>query len=290
MTSLIVGESSNLAVTLRRQLELSGETVLMLGRNTGPAKIDLESQELCGIDLLNDVSDVYVCASSFESDTLDGISKNLAVNTNGASTLVRLFSKIKPKRITYAGTVFSDPRFDPSRAYNSYAFSKKLCEDVLSWWCGNNGVSFRAVRFSQLIDSNGRCCAHQPWIGRIVGYAARGIELAIPGSIGFRNFLHFEDAALIMSRAHDCEPEILNGCNPHGNSYQEIATKAFEIFNCIDKLKINDHKQKFREVFPPSEKSIFELLNIEPRMSLEAWLIQIRDLKSGLNFGPIDVD
>ena len=290
MTSLIVGESSNLSITLRRQLELSGETVLMLGRNTGAARIDLETQELHGINLLNNVSDVYVCASSFESDTLDGISKNLAVNTNGASTLVRLFSKIKPKRITYAGTVFSDPRFDPSRDYNSYAFSKKICEDILSWWCGNNGISFRTVRFSQLIDSDGRCCTHQPWIGRIVGYAARRIELGMPASIGVRNFLHIEDAALIMSRAHECEPEILNGCNPLGNSYQEIATKAFELFNCIDKLKINEHKPKFREVFPPSGNSIFELLNMQPRLSVEAWLIQIRDLNSGLNFGPIDVD
>ena len=290
MTSLIIGASSNLAITLRRQLELSGETVLMLGRKTAKAKLDLESQEVQGINLLEGVSDIYICAASLESDTTDGILKNFAINTNGALSLLRLFTEVRPKRVTFAGTVFSDPRFDPSRKYSSYALSKKLCEEILSWWCRNNSISFRTIRFSQLIDSKGLCCSHQPWIGRIVGYAARQLKLKIPGSIGVRNFLHFEDAAIIMSRAHQCEPEILNGCNPNGISYQDIAIKAFELFNCIDKLENNEDKEKFREVFPPAEKTIFELLNIKPTVTIDAWLLQIRDLNSGLNFGPIDVD
>ena len=150
MTSLIIGASSNLAITLRRQLELSGETVLMLGRKTAKAKLDLESQEVQGINLLEGVSDIYVCAASLESDTTDGILKNFAINTNGALSLLRLFTEIRPKRVTFAGTVFSDPRFDPSRKYSSYALSKAVRRaERASFWslrsliaCAMIGIKF----------------------------------------------------------------------------------------------------------------------------------------------------
>ena len=289
MTSLIIGGSSNLAIELRNLLESSGKKVQMLGRNTNHVQLDLESQKLVGIELIKGITEVFICASSFESDTLEGIKKNLVVNTNGTSIILKLLEKTRPKKVTYAGTVFSDPAFDPSREYGSYAFSKKICEDILIWWCLKYGVSFRSVRLSQLVDSHGNCCKHQPWIGRIVGYAARGMELSMPGSIGVRNFLHIEDAALIMSRAHECEGSVINGSNPNGISYHEIASEAFDLFSCSSKLKISKHKEKFKGVFPPKTPTIFELLNIAPSFNVSSWLRQIKELDNGLNFGPIDV-
>src|SRR5690606_36666575 len=112
---------------------------------------------------------------------------------------------------------------------------------------------FCSLRLPQLYDVMGRCCRHQPWLGRIVAYASRGTDLNMPISDGVRNFMHVQDAARLLIQAWQQGTEgVWDVVHPEPLNYLQIAQCAYDVFGAGGRIKIAPDKQPFRALNLPS--------------------------------------
>lgn len=248
MTAIIVGHTSMLGVALKRQLDQVGEPYLTAGRSKNSDihfNLSVQPPKLPNFpNLLPSIDTIYYLPSSFESDSYQGLNKNILVNSAGVGYAVLLAEFFKPKALIYAGTMSSYVGFDPHRGLSGYGLTKRIAEDLLDWSAKKFGFRFASIRFSQLFDDVGMCISHQPWIGRIIRYAFEKDALYMPSSEGKRNFLHVQDASRLLldaSRNSDLSG-ILNGCSTQQHSYTELAHTAFSFNECLGSLHISSTK------------------------------------------------
>jgi nucleoside-diphosphate-sugar epimerase len=294
MKSIILGHTSMLGRAIQTKLTNSGHDVITAGRSPESSiYIDLGDSHTsnCQPKDIREVDCIYVSASSFGGDSVEGLSQNIQINVAGCSSIAALANNCRPKSIVYAGSVFSYDGFDAYRGMSSYGLSKAITEQILGWWSERHGVRFASVRLSQLYDDYGLCSRHQPWIGRIIRYGFSKEHLYMPASEGKRNFLHIEDAADLMIEvaANSSIAGVTNGCSPSNYSYQEIAEIVFQHNRCVDRLHISKTKEAFRPVCWPKEAPLYQILKRKPRVSIDSWVKRIDRLQTWEEFGPMDV-
>lgn len=229
------------------------------------------------------------CASSFEGDDVVGARTNFATNTMGCLNVLALMQTLSCRYCCYAGTVTSYDDFEPERM-NSYGLSKAQGEEILEWGMSRVGGRFCSLRLTNIYDTEGESCKHQPWFGRIVAYASCGLDLRMPDSAGGRNYLHVEDAAGLMIRALEVE---LGGCWPMCHTEQmdhaALAGLAYAEFACGGEVLLDRNKLPFRKVNYPSSADLFERLGVAPAISMAQGLEMIHRAGTAPNFGPMDV-
>jgi nucleoside-diphosphate-sugar epimerase len=232
---------------------------------------------------------VFHCAASFTGDTEAGISLNFQSNTTSAWQVAAMSGMLGASRLVYAGTISSSYASTDWANYNSYGLSKGLGEQILKWALDKSGIGFSSLRFSQLYDVDGLCCRHQPWFGRIVAYAARGLNLRLPESLGSRNFLHVEDAAEFMIRAAERDVSgVLEILHPEFLTCDQLAEIAYAIFARGGQVIRAPEKQPFRKICFPEVGTVFEKLG-QPSVDMRTGLSMIKDRNTWAVFGPMDV-
>jgi nucleoside-diphosphate-sugar epimerase len=193
------------------------------------------------------------------------------------------------KKIVYAGTGSSDPSFnlDPMSVYG---FSKAEAERILDLGITRTGGSFCSLRLTQLWDTEGLCCTHQPWFGRIVAYASHGLNLKMPTSNGSRNFMHVSDAAHLLIQAAQTDLTGVHAvAHPMDVDLLELARTAFQVFGKGGSVVIDPNKTPFRKVEFTKENGVFARLGFQPLLSPLQGLERIRDAGTADRFGPMDV-
>ena len=286
-TFAIIGAGSMLGKELVRQLLNTGQTVIKIGRGVdNDIVFDLVSEfnpDSCK-GLKADV--ILHCASTFEGDSIVGAKINFQTNALGCLNVFSLMDTLSCRYCCYAGTVTSYEDFDPMRM-NGYGLSKAQGEAILEWRLSN---AFCSLRLTGLYDTEGVCCTHQPWFGRIVAYASRGEPLKLPSSLGKRNYMHISDAASLMIASAEKE---LTGCWSacHSESYDhaEIAELAFHVFGSGGNAIIDETKSPFRRVNYPSGQPLFNRILHEPKITMVEGLNLIVSSGFSGNFGPMDV-
>ena len=202
--------------------------------------------------------------------------------------MLELAGLLNCEQIIYAGSLSSYPNFD--RTMSSYGLTKSLGRDVLGWGSNSTGMNFCSLDLTQLYDDQGRCCIHQPWIGRIIAYASRGLSLQLPQSAGVRNFLHVNDAARLLVKAASIR---LSGswplCGRESFTMTEFARKAYDVFGEGGAIGIDQSKVPFRAVRYPDSKATYTALGDSPIVDLETGLQRIKKLGTAVMFGPLDV-
>jgi nucleoside-diphosphate-sugar epimerase len=275
---------------LARQLRKKGSSVITVGRSAHndivfdlTGAFDPDSCKGLQADIL------IHCASSFGGDDPAGTRMNFSTNTLGCLNVLSLMQAMSCKNCCYAGTVTSNNNFDPGRM-NSYGLSKAQGEDILEWGMSRVGGRFCSLRLTGIYDTEGKSCKNQPWYGRIVAYASRGMDLRIPDSEGGRNYLHVLDAAGLMIRALETE---LSGCwhmcHNEQMDHTAIAKLAYAEFNCGGEVLLDKNKHPFRRVNYPSSTDLFERLGVTPAISIAKGLEIIHRAETAPNFGPMDV-
>jgi len=293
MKAIVVGHTSMLGRSLCQQLVDRGFEVITAGRS-GEAAIYcdflVQPPRLRPPDQ-GEVDVLYVLSSAFSDDSVAGIGQNLLVNTGSCSYIFAIAAATSPKLIVFAGSIFSDAHVDPLLGLQSYGLTKRIAEDLLTWWCAKNDVRFVSVRLSQLYDDHGLCVQHQPWIGRIIRYAFEQQDLVMPMSAGKRNFLHVQDAASLFVETALCDSiqGIQNGCCPCDYDYTDLAELAFSYNACMEKLHLTKEKQPFRPLHFPKTDLLFDCLAMTPQVMPERWLERIHAYQSWSDFGPLDV-
>jgi nucleoside-diphosphate-sugar epimerase len=289
-TVAIIGADSMIGSELARQLRKRVSSVISVGRSAhNDIVFDLtgvfDPDSCKGLQ-----ADILIhCASSFGGDDPAGARINFSTNTLGCLNVLSLMQTLSCKNVCYAGTVTSNDNFDPGRM-NSYGLSKAQAENILEWGMSRVGGCFCSLRLTGVYDTEGKSRKHQPWFGRIVAYASRGMDLRMPASEGGRNYLHVIDAAGLMIRALEAE---LSGCwhmcNNEQMDHAAIAELAYAEFNCGGEVLLDRNKHPFRCVNYPSSADLYERLGVAPAISIAKGMEMIHRAATAANFGPMDV-
>lgn len=285
---VVVGARSMLGGEVLRQLSEAGIEALSAGRDRGnDIVVDLGSGVMPTSDRQADT--LFLLASAFGGNTETGRLDNIRTNVAGCAEVVALANAVGARKLLFAGTSFSYLTLS-QETMAGYGFTKSIAEQVLQWHCDATGSSFCSLRFGPLWDTGGRCCAHQPWFGRIIAYASRGLAIAMPPSHGPRNYMHVSDAArLLIGAAQQQIKGVHAVCHPHDIDSFELAKAAYRIFGHEMRAFIAQEKTPFRKVEFPSDASFFESLNIRPTIELPDGLRLIQEAGTAGRFGPMDV-
>ena len=289
-TVAIIGIDSMLGSELARQLRKKGYSIISVGRAShNDITFDLNGifYAASSRDLRADT--LIHCASSFEGDDPVGSRAKFSTNALGCLNVLSLMRALSCKNCCYAGTESSYDDFEPGRI-NSYGLSKAQGEQILEWGINKIGGRFCSLRLTGAYDTAGESCKHQPWFGRIVAYASRGMDLRMPDSDGSRNYLHLTDAASFIIRALEVE---LGGfwplCHTEQLDHAAIATLAYSEFARGGGILLDRKKLPFRKVNYPSSEALFERLGMAPAISMAEGLAMIHRAGTTPNFGPMDV-
>lgn len=286
----IIGADSMLGRAVARQLREQHVTVISIGRASHhDIVLDLVEPPKPELRIDHKADVVFHCAAAFAGDDCGGVRTNLITNTLGCASVLALMVQLECLVCVYAGTVSSIEGAD-STSVSSYGLSKAQGEQILQWGTTRKGGTFCSLRFSQLYDAEGLCCTHQPWFGRIIAYASRGLDLRLPPSLGVRNFVHVDDAARLMIRAWTTG---LSGtwplCHTESMDTEHIAKLAYREFNKGGNIIVDSGKTPFRPFYFPECRPLYDLLQDAPEISMSEGLSMIHRAGHAGHFGPMDV-
>jgi nucleoside-diphosphate-sugar epimerase len=279
-----------LGAALVSVLKAKGVEVIAVGRGEdSQIRLDLEHGFLDSVPENLNADVIFHCAASFADDSNEGLKTNFNINTAGSLWVLELAESLGSNTLIYAGSVSSLESFQPGN-YSSYGLTKAQGEQLLEWGIRRNQGRFCSLRFPQIYDTQGECIRHQLWFGRIIAYAAKGLDINMPPSDGVRNFLHLEDAAHLMVAAEESGAEgVLDVVYPQSYTYQEIAAIAYSVFGKGGQCLEAGGKTPFRHVNFPDSAKVFDHLGVRPSVSLADGIARIRDTGTSGNFGPLDV-
>lgn len=289
-TAAIVGSGSMLGLELATQLRARGVAVVTVGRRVGDdIALDLGVPGTTADTGGRRIDAIFHCAAAFGGDDETGVRSNFIVNALGAVAIAALARATEACVCVYAGSVSSNADFD-SAGISSYGLSKAQGEQILAWDHARRNAAFSSLRLPQIYDTEGRCVEHQPWFGRVVAYASRGLDLELPASGGSRNFVHVEDAARLLIAAADTKLQgVFPVCHAETAEIAGIAEIAYAVFGRGGKARIDPTKAPFRVVRFPTDRTLYARLGDEPRIDLCEGIGRIAQAGTAGNFGPLDV-
>jgi nucleoside-diphosphate-sugar epimerase len=274
-TAAIIGARSMLGSQLIKRLKQRGIATVTIGRSKADDIVFDLTAPGAEVPVDRKVDVVFHCAASFAGDNEDGLRQNFTANAASAVAVAGLVRDLKATALVYAGSASSEQALDPGN-FTSYGLSKGIAEQIFDWALQKQSVRFCSLRFSQLFDTEGRCCDHQAWFGRIIAYASQGQDIRMPRSDGVRNFLHVRDAADLMIRAGERDVAgVLDVAHPE--------------FGKGGRSVIAPEKTPFRPIHFPDSAQAFERMDIRPAINMRDGVAMIRDAKTAAAFGPMDL-
>ncbi|WP_455272996.1 NAD-dependent epimerase/dehydratase family protein [Rhizobium herbae] len=288
-TAAIIGARSMLGSQLIKRLKQRGIATVTIGRSKADDIVFDLTAPGAEVPVDRKVDVVFHCAASFAGDNEDGLRQNFTANAASAIAVAGLVRDLKATALVYAGSASSEQALDPGN-FTSYGLSKGIAEQIFDWALQKQSVRFCSLRFSQLFDTEGRCCDHQAWFGRIIAYASQGQDIRMPRSDGVRNFLHVRDAADLMIRAGERDVAgVLDVAHPESLTIEQIADIAFDVFGKGGRSVIAPEKTPFRPIHFPDSAQAFERMDIRPAINMRDGVAMIRDAKTAAAFGPMDL-
>lgn len=288
-TAAVIGAGSMLGRQVVERLHHHGLETLIAGRGPGDdIRFDLlDATASVPAGFGADV--VFHCAAGFAGDSDEGLRENFALNAASAIIVGDVVRQLGAPVLVYAGSASSDPALEPAQ-FTSYGLTKAIAEQVLEWTMARRGGRFCSLRFTQLYDTDGRCCHHQPWFGRIIAYASKGLDMRMPPSLGVRNLLHVRDAADLMIRSAQTE---ISGnlpiTHPVSHTWQQVADIAYDVFGLGGRQVDAPEKTPFRAVHFSDGRPAFDLLGLSPAISMRDGIEMIRSAGTAPAFGPMDI-
>jgi nucleoside-diphosphate-sugar epimerase len=288
MRAAVLGASGMLGATLVKALARRGVEVVRVGRGaTDDVPFDLREAAVPPQAAAHPVDVFFHCGATFAGDDAAGVEENQRANAASAPGVAALLASMQCRHLVYAGTVSS---YATGAELGSYGLSKAHAEEWLAWSLGRAEGGFCSLRLSQLYDSEGRCCAHQPWFGRIIAYTARGLPLRLPPGADVRSFLHVDDAAALMVAAAQAGIQgIWPVCHPDPLPYPALAALSREVFDTSSPIDVDASKRAFRPSPVIDSSALFARVGVQALTSVREGLLRIRGADTAGRFGPLDV-
>lgn len=284
----VLGASGVLGSALVTALKRSGIEVIRVGRKpTDDVHFDLLEGRNSTATALARVDAFFHCGATFAGDDAEGTRMNIRANSEGAIRVAELLEQMQCRHLIYAGSISS---YEKASESGSYGLSKQHAEDWLAWSLARTGGIFCSLRLCQIYDTEGRCCVHQPWFGRIVAYTSRGLPLRLPPDGAPRSFLHVDDAAGLMVAAARAELSgVWPACHTEKLTYEALAYLSREVFETSGPLNIDLAKKPFRSMPVIDSSGFFREATFTDFISMRDGLERIRRAGMAHQFGPMDL-
>lgn len=284
----VLGPKSMIGERIIHQLQdMQNVSVITIGRDSDcDIIIDLENNSFYTKKEIPKIDVIFHCISTFENNSVEGMKKNIQINTISSLTIIDLLEVYNINYLIYAGTIFSS-----ENVLSSYGLSKFLAENIFSHYCQIKNKKFLSLRFSQINDFVGKCIKHQPWFGRIIRYTSKGFNLNMPEEKSLNNFLHINDVISILIKSYEKDLQgTYDVIHPFSCSYHEIARMAYKIFNQGGEVEIDKNKKPFHYINFKYDDTIYQHLGFYPKWKISDTIQNIKDINSSELFGPLDVE
>lgn len=280
MNIIITGDTSALSKVLKKNLETS-RRVFLTGRNEN-AEIYLD---FCNYEEfptnLPDSADVIIhCAASMNGNDIRGAIQNEAVNSIGALKVAEIAEHVHCKHVIYISSISV---YEQDNDYfGSYGLSKRHGQENLKFACSRTGISFTALKLSQVYDDSYAFEKHQRLFYNIIENARKGEDITLFGSNDpLRNLIHAEDITNIVTRIIDSRLTGEYDCvSPRSYKLSEIAQLAIDTFKKGGEIKFLREKPDIGNMNIPQDHSLYELLNYVPQIGLDEGIRRLGNLNS----------
>ena len=279
MRVLAVGGNSLLARSLLPLLNSFAE-VITAGRSGCDVDIDLTWPK-GRINLPADVNVVVNLAASFGGGG-DDLASLLETNALGPYKLAQACVDAKVPRLVQISTIFSRLE-ESSDFFNGYALSKKLMEELLSFYSKKSGLKLTSLRPAQIYGAGEGSRKHQPSIYRMLDQAQNDSDIVIYGSNdALRNFMHVDDVAEVISRLVELEIEGSYDCLSLSNiKLSEIGNAALKAFGSNRAVLFDDSQLDIPDNTFEISTTVFDKIGFTPRITMEAGLLREAELREG---------
>lgn len=274
MNILLVGHTSMVGKRVLSMLEdLSYLNIFTAGRHLD-ANIFLDfrnGETIVRSDNLPVMDVVINCVASFESDNLEGIIKNIEVNTRGMVYLLKVFEKIEFHKVINLSTIFSIEHTE-NEYYGSYGMSKRHGYEYLKYYCTENNKQLINLLIGPLYDEYGEAWKHQGLLYHILEQSYLGKKINIYGNKNvYRNYLHVIDLASIILRLLHLKVDKTEEyvcCDIKNYPIYEIAALSNAVFYNTSNISFLADKDDLKTIYIPDDQRLYEQIKYYPQIDL----------------------
>lgn len=226
-------------------------------------------------DSLNGPYLAIINCAAVISNNDDAVDRMLAVNALGALNAARFAQSIS-SRLIHVSTIFAISNPD-NEYYNYYGISKAAGDQLISRYCSRYQVPLTICRFSSLYDTEKLAIKYQAMFYRLIDQVASPEGVSIYGSLNpTRNFLHYEDAAVIISRVlSNNVTGVWNCVHPQNIDIEMLVHLIGKVMGKNPKIQYIHEKPNLLKIHIPEDRLIFKnLTDLVPR-PLETGLKEI---------------
>jgi len=274
MNILIVGHTSMVGKRVLSMLHsFSNISIFTVGRHVDASiYLDFENGQSIVRENSLPVMDVVInCVSSFESDDIEGVIKNLEINTRGLAYLLKVLEKVDFHRFINLSTIFSIEH-TRNQYYGSYGMSKRHGYEYLKYYCTVNNKQLINLLIGPLYDEHGEARKHQGFLYHILEQSFLGKEINIYGKKNvYRNYLHVIDLANIIVRLIHMEVDKIEEyvcCDIRNYSIHEIASLSNEVFNNSSNIRFLADQDDLKTIYIPKDHTLYEQVDYYPKIDL----------------------
>lgn len=280
MRVLVVGGNSLLARPLLPLLNSFAE-VITAGRSGCDVDIDLTWQK-DRFNLPADVDVVVNLAASFSGGGEDDFDVLLETNVLGPYKLAQACVEAEIPRLVQISTIFSHLE-ESSDFFNGYVLSKKLMEELLSFYSAKSELKLTCLRPGQFYGAGEDSRKHQPSIYRMLDQAQNDSDILIYGSNdALRNFMHVDDVAEVISRVVELEIEGSYDCLSLSNiRLSEIGNAALKAFGSNRAVLFDNSQLDIPDNTFEITATVFDKIGFTPKITIEAGLLREAQLREG---------
>ena len=249
---LLIGSNGLLGRSVKSKLIDDGYSVTGVTRSEGFDLSNNESFQAMGTD--------YQCVINLAAIIdISEDSVDEAVRVNGIGALrAAIFAKSAGAMFIHASTISALPCCNNEYCNSYYAATKRLGDDLIKKYCGDNHMEYSILRFPQLYDTERKAEKYQPMLYRIIQQVKHNGSVTLYGNNNpSRNYLHVDDAAKAISISlNTIQPGIWNCLHPSSDDVLGLVKVVSEAMDTPVKIVRLENESDLQEIQMP-DKELF---------------------------------
>lgn len=283
MRTLIVGSTSVIGRALRSKL-LSLGTVHTAGRREADFQLDLADWRTVP-KTGGDYNTVIHVAADFGGCEDEDFLRAEIVNVAGALTACRMALSSGASHFVLLSTI-SASYTETSAYFGCYALSKRHAEEAARLFCTKRGITFTALRPSQVYDMAGECRRHQPLLYAMADHAENGEDIIVYGNNdAVRNYIYLDDVTEIITKVVEIKVGGTFSCaHPRSVRLSEVAGAAFAAFAKGGSLRFDVSKPNLADIPVENDPTLYNTIGFTPNIDIFEGMRRIRAYRDRLQF------
>lgn len=273
----IVGANSSVGRNLIKYLtDKNSFQIVKMARKNSDYDIDLLNS-IDQISIPKGVNSLILLAASMVQRTNEEIIEMVETNTIGPLKVCMAAKQAGVKNIIFLSSVSSKIK-SSSIYYNYYGITKNNGEDLIRFYCVNNGINLCILRPSQIYGTDMSFSKHQQMFYYILDRVKQNQDVTIYGSHDpIRNLIHIDDVMDVIYRV--LESRISGDFDIVGDNVtlSEIVRYAAECCNSKSKVIFDLSKDNLEDNGFVVDNRIREVLHKDSFVTIQQGIKRIYD-------------